>query len=297
MFKNRKKLVFLLLLMIGAITVTLTYSKYVYNNIWNYYLKSKGFYFSSNSLSNNGKKNTDLNWDGNPISFNIKNYTNNELITDYDITYKVTCSIEGDAKEYSKCVINDSDSSTYNGVLTSNKKCINNTNDGVNVSSYDKVDCSVNKYIWNIESTSKELSFNVILTDDTKSLEDISVKIEAESLSPYKQKLIGYYQLHKQLVVEKDILYEYKNYVNYDELIIFNPLDSKKCLSIEWDSTLLRIDSELEEFNRYETKNNYINKINIEIDKNNTKNFKFYKFDLENSYSLSDLTINELNCE
>ena len=248
-------------------------------------------------MNNDGKKNTNLNWDGNSISFNIKNYLNSEYITDYDISYKVTCSIEGDVKEYAECVINDSNSSTYTGVLTSNKKCINNTNDGVNVSSYDKVDCNVNGYIWNVEPTSKNLSFNVVLTADTKSLEDVSVKIEAESTSPYKQKLVGYYQLHKQLVVEEEVLYEYNNYTNYDELIIFNPLDSKKCLSINWDSELLRIDAQLDEFSEYKTDDTYINQVNLELDSKSTKKIKFYKFDLENNYSLSNLIINELNCE
>ena len=290
---------FLLLLfaIIGVVTVTLTYSKYIYNNVWNYYLESKEFYFSSNSLNNNGKKNTNLNWDGNSIYFNLKNHSNSESITDYDISYNVACSIEGEAKEYAKCVLNGSDLSTYNGVLTSNKKCINNTDDGVNVSSYDKVDCNLNGYTWNVETTSKDLFFDVVLTDNTKSLEDVSVKIEAQSTAPYKQKLVGYYQLHKQLVVEDEILYEYHNYTNYDELIVYNPLDSKKCLSINWDSELLRIEAKLDEFFEYKTNNNYIYEIKFDLNSNSTKIIKFYKFDLENKYSLSDLKINESNCE
>lgn len=295
MFKNRKKLIFLLLLVVTVLTVTLTYSKYIYNNVWNYYLKSKEFYFSSNLLSYDGKKNTNLNWDGNSISFNLKNYMNSESITDYDITYKVSCSVEGDAKEYSKCIINDSDSSTYNGVLTSNKKCINTTGDGVNVSSYNKTDCSINGYTWKVETTNKDLSFNVILTDDTKSLEDVSVKLEAESLSPYKQKIVGYFELHKSIQIEEKLLYEYNNYTNYDEIMISNASDSKKCLSIKWVSDIFRIDSKIEEFIDYEVDNNYINEIKISVDKN--KKLKFYKLNLENNYSLSDFTINETKCE
>lgn len=297
MFKKRKKMIFLLLLVMGVITISLTYSKYIYNNVWNYYLKSKEFYFSSNSLSYDSKKNTNLNWDGSAISFNLKNYINSESITDYDIRYKVTCSVEGDAKEYAKCVLNDSDSSTHSGVLTSNKKCINTTGDGVNVSSYNRADCNINGYTWKVETTDKDLSFNVILTDNTKSLEDVSVKLEAESTSPYKQKLTGYFELHKSLESEEKVLYEYNNYTNYDELIISNPLDTKKCLLVKWDSDIFRIDSKTDEFISYGTDNNYINEIKIAIDKNKSKSLKFYKLDLENNYSLNDFTINEINCE
>ena len=55
------------------ITRGITYAKYVSNAVLNYYLSSKGFYFDSETLSINTKKNTDTSWNGEDVVFTLTN--------------------------------------------------------------------------------------------------------------------------------------------------------------------------------------------------------------------------------
>lgn len=299
MSKNKKKILVILFFLVGIVlTLTFTYTKYVHNSVWSYYLESKGFYFSSDYLDIEEKTNTNLKWDGSNINFNIKNYLNEESVTSYDITYKVTCTVEGDASSYSKCVINDNEE-TFEGTLSGYEACINNTSDGVDVSEYNKKECNLNGYTWYIAPSDKELYFNVVSTDDTKSIEDVSVKIEVDSLTPYKQTLIGKFLLHKVSTDEDNFLYEYQNYTEYDKLVISNLSETDKCLFVKWDSALLRIDSNVDEFINYKTdEDDYINEITVKINSKKDKSLIFYRLDLEKTYTINDLTVIELdNCE
>ena len=58
MKKHKKKILLVCLIFIGilGLNVTVTYSKYVANNIYNYFLNSKQFYFASDSLDREGIK-------------------------------------------------------------------------------------------------------------------------------------------------------------------------------------------------------------------------------------------------
>ena len=63
---NRKKLLILIIILsfILMISYGVSYAKYASNSIWNYYLESKGFYFTSQTLEN---KRINNDWDGSRI--------------------------------------------------------------------------------------------------------------------------------------------------------------------------------------------------------------------------------------
>ena len=65
---NRRKLIICILILgfILMISYGVTYARYASNSIWNYYLESKGFYFTSKELENKRIKN---NWDGSKVYF------------------------------------------------------------------------------------------------------------------------------------------------------------------------------------------------------------------------------------
>ena len=73
--KNKKKIIILTIVFCVTLVVTaaLTFSKYVYNSVWSYYLQSRGVYFSSDSLDLNNKKNSILTWDGNDLIIELSN--------------------------------------------------------------------------------------------------------------------------------------------------------------------------------------------------------------------------------
>ena len=79
--KNEKVTKHLFYSLIGVIlllilTRGITYAKYVSDAAFNYYLGSKGFYFESEELMSEQSKITDTSWDGEKISFSIKNSKN-----------------------------------------------------------------------------------------------------------------------------------------------------------------------------------------------------------------------------
>ena len=81
---NRRKLIICILILgfILMISYGVTYARYASNSIWNYYLESKGFYFTSETLEN---KRINNEWDGSKVYFDVRNSINSYNATEYDI--------------------------------------------------------------------------------------------------------------------------------------------------------------------------------------------------------------------
>lgn len=297
MNKKRKTIIITSIILLAIIiTTSFTYGKYVYNSVWNYYLSSKEFYFESDLLDINTKNNSLLKWDGNDVNFIIKNSKNDELISEYDISYKVTCEVLGDESEYINCVLNDTNLSTFNGTLASETKCIN-INDSTDVSKLTKAECEVGGYTWKEEISIKNNYFNLVLTDNTKKIDEVTVKVTAESLSPYKQVLTGLFNLNK--VDNQDVGYilNYENYDEYDEISVINTTKEKKCMYINFDANNYSIDVDVDSILEYSIdSNDKINGIKFELESENTSYFKLYKINTEKVYSIKDINVEEKEC-
>ena len=111
--KSTKYLLTALFTLVGILIITrgITYAKYAANAVLNYYLANKGFYFDSEELSINENKNIDTSWDGDSVYFTLTNSANNTLATEYDIKYKVTCSIEEEDNKTKVCYLNGTNKS------------------------------------------------------------------------------------------------------------------------------------------------------------------------------------------
>lgn len=297
MKKSSKRIIITsIVLLVFVATASLTFGKYVYNSAWNYYLSSKGFYFESDLLNINTKKNSILKWDGSDVYFDIRNSQNEKLISEYDISYKVTCEVMGDESNYIDCNLNGEDSSTFSGSLASVSKCINDV-DETDVTSYIKSECELNGYIWNEEISSKNNYFNLELIDATKSIDEVSIRITAESLAPYHQTLIGIFNLNRVDSVDLEIVTDYQNYSEYDELSITNTTTSDKCVLIDFDSKNYSIDLDIDSVLEYNADtNNNINQIKVKVPKENSIIYKFYKINSEKVYSINDFTVEEKEC-
>jgi hypothetical protein len=106
------------------------------------------------------------------------------------------------------------------------KICSNTTNDGIDVSLFDETDCELGGYDWVDEVVINDLYFDVILTDINYELEDVVVNITVTSTSPYSKTISGDFILHKPSMEEDNITMDYKNYLDYDMLIISNSYSS-----------------------------------------------------------------------
>ena len=232
--KNKKKiLIILIILTLCTFSYLTSFARYSSNYVWNYYLESHGFYLTSDSLGLD-KKNINTLWDGSSIQVVVKNYSNNNLITDYDIRYDVTCEVLNNDPYI--CKLNDTESSSLSLVLSSNSRCINNTLDEVDVSSYGKTECEINGYEWQNLAVNQNINFNVYAANGGE-VNNASVKITVRSTSPYRKTMTGIYNLFKNAQNTGEIIKQIYDNELYDELVITNSYDIRKCVLVSFDTT------------------------------------------------------------
>ena len=289
--KKKKILIVIFLLFMVSLTISLTLGKYVYNSVWNYYLTSRNFYFDSDLLSVNSRNNSFLKWNGENIYFSLKNSSNDKLVSDYDISYKITCSVLGDESEYIECLLNDLDKATYNGTLTSVSYCLSNNEEDKELN---KADCEIKGYEWINEPIKKDNYFNLKLIDDTKEIDEVSVKIVAESTSPYHKTLTGIFNLNKVDKFESEYNVEFENLNDYVQLLIINRSNEKKCFSISFDSNDYLIDLDNNSIIEKElNESEIVNKITVEVSNESSIKYDFYKINSIIENSINDFSIIE----
>ena len=287
--KHRKYLIIIFLSTLALMVVYfgITYAKYVYKEAHNYYLQSKGFYFTSDYLDVNTKQTVNNYWDGSSVYFNIKNNINESIVTDYDINYKVKCTTNN---ANATCNLNGSGKNEIDGVLKLNAVCENNTSDGVDTSTFTYEECSSNGYTWNNKVVSEEMYFDIVGDDISR----VNVNLEISSISPYKKTLVGKFILNK-VKTTTDIDIKYKDYSEYGILNLRNNSNTTRCVVVSFDPNNLLVN----EYNTAKsyTKNsdNYIDSLTISINSSSSANYKFYKKN-NITYDASSFTIVDTDC-
>ena len=299
-FKIKKRYIIGILVFLGIFGITtfgFTYAKYVSNSLWNYYLGSKSFYFSSNSLGIENVVHVNNLWDGERVHFSLTNSENDLVSTDYNIAYVATCSVLGDVSSDYSCSINGTSSPTYTGTLSGYETCVNYKNDGVDVSDYIQSECEVNGYTWKKEPALADLYFDVFKNDGTE-ITDVTVEITAKSTSPYEKTLRGTYELHRDPTLDGSVslAYDYDEFVG--SLLVTNSFSQEKCVTITWNADDLRIDLN-QGFNQFtEDVNGYINGITFKINGKSTIPLTFYQTDFDKVIDSSSFQIIEsMNCQ
>lgn len=288
---KKKNILILCGILVGIVLLNYayTYAKYVANSTWNYYLQSKEFFFSSDSLDSEGFKNVNTTWDGNKTTFNIKNSISLDKITDYDIKYDVSCEVlQGDG---AKCLMNGTGTNTFSGTLSSNQMCINKTDDNVDVSDYNKSKCEIDGYTWSKIEATKELYFEI-----DKNIDDVVVLVTLKTKEPYSKTITGTFTLHKGTKEIEKIVKSYESFTNYDILTIKNSYQTSKCVDIKFDSTKFRIDTDNLDIKKYEEDTDgYVNKVSLQLERSNDYRIKFYKTKFDELYDDSYFTVEESN--
>lgn len=280
--KKRYKIILIVVLIgfcLGLFLTTL--ARYSSSNVWNYYLESQGFYFSSDNLSND-QVNVDTFWDGSSVHFNLKNFSNNDLISSKDISYQVSCDvIDSDIP----CTLNGTESSTVNGVLSKSSRCVNEI-DQIDVSSMNKTECEVAGYTWENVSVTNDLYFDI----DSDEITDVSVLITVNSTSPFRKTMSGIFNLSKSDVVTGNIDYNVNHYDSFDELIISNSYDTGKCVSVSFDSSKRVVDL-TNDMNILSSDNNgYVNSFSFGVGSMSNEKIIFYN---KTGLDFNDIVVGE----
>ena len=270
---NKKKKILLILLLISlCFTFSyVTFARYSFRNVWNYYLESQGFYFKSDQLSNN-QNNTDTFWDGNSVHFNLKNYSNSDLISDTDISYEVECEvIDGDET----CELNGRGRDTVTGVLSKSARCVN-TIDEEDVSELNKTECETSLYTWEKSLVSNDLYFDITSENE---IGEVDVLITATSTSPFRKTITGYFHLNRSDASTGQIEYHVNHYDMYDELIVSNTYNVTKDVSVSFDSSKRIVDVMSNMTVLTTDNNNYVNSYSFRINGLSNEKFIFYSKD------------------
>lgn len=280
--KKRYKIILIVVLIgfcLGLFLTTL--ARYSSSNVWNYYLESQGFYFSSDNLSND-QVNVDTFWDGSSVHFNVKNFSNNNLISSKDISYQVSCDvIDSDIP----CTLNGTESSTVNGVLSKSSRCVNDI-DQIDVSSMNKTECEVAGYTWENVSVTNDLYFDI----DSDEITDVSVLITVNSTSPFRKTMSGIFNLSKSDVVTGNIDHSINHYDSFDELIISNSYDTGKCVSVSFDSSKRVVDI-TNDINILSSDNNgYVNSFSFGVGSMSNEKIIFYN---KTGLDFNDIVVGE----
>ena len=170
--------------------LTITYGRYIYNGIRNYYLSTKSFYFNSDKLTEEGAFYQLDNWSGvEPveIKFNMDSKKNNGLASSLNIEYTITIECSTNVT----CVSTKSSGLLMNGVNTDN--------------------------------------FTVTMTPNTtlSNNDQIWLKIKTNATSPYTKELSGHFVIN---VGEIGLSYEIKDTMHspYLDFNITNTIDYYK---------------------------------------------------------------------
>lgn len=184
--KNKKTYLLVGIIIIFSLLIV-TYGRYIFNGISDFYLSSKSFYFNSDKLTANRAIYKIGNWsavDPYPITINLNNHKNNLLHANSDIEYEITY------------------------------ECSNN------------VICAVNSEGGILYESASSVSFNALLTPNGifNDGDEAWIEITVRSKSPYKKILSGRFILE---VGKVGLSYEIDDEVNrpYFDFRITNTLD------------------------------------------------------------------------
>lgn len=297
---SRVKYIYLACVIIIFFGSGITFGRYAYTEIKNFYYNTQKFYFNSDKLSDSGTIIEMTNWSGvgqYAITFNMNSYANNNLYSDVDIYYDIS----------------------YN--------CSTN----VNCDIVDDIESSMISKVTNVDS------FTIIITVPTENIlkdkDVVELNVEVTSTSPYKKTLKGTFRL---IVGHYGLSYEIDDSIDspYLEVRITNTLDyytvneafgsydigtqldintyqslteeqKEKCSSamieLIFDPKKVLLDMTSEEYrnaslvkttviNNYE----YINFITFSIDALSSKQVKFYKIDTSKDYSYPNISNNSV---
>lgn len=276
--KNIKKYIIIILIITGigiGFSLTTTFARYVKDIVWEYHLKTKEFYLSSPQLNISGKENVDNSWDGGMIYFSLTNSLNDDLITTYDIDYEASCELVGDLKNDAECKLNHT-----SGTLTNYQSCINDKEDGLDVSNFTKSECELGGYKWLYQKSTKELYFEIIPNKPETEIDIATVDIKVKSTFPYTKTLKGNFTLYRERI-EDNIIIDYQDYDYTSTLVLSNTSSETACLNINWDLNKRLIDEKIGLYNTYEVdKDGYLENINIDIMPYSSLEIEFIKKNL-----------------
>ncbi|MBQ8043109.1 MAG: hypothetical protein IJ272_03035 [Clostridia bacterium] len=263
---NIKKLIICIILLI-SIMIMPTFSRYVYNNVRDLYLKSQNFSFSSNLLTTMGKSYKYANWSGADdyeLNLQLYSYENELSLFEYEgdgLAYSISCEVEDTTKAtaHIETVAGDSTDTGY----------IPNTTNVKDIKIYLKP------------------TANLAVGDTVK------VVVTASTTVPYEKTISATFNIK---VTGQGITYsiEDEEASIYANLKLVNTKSETNTLTLSWDPSKVVIDVTHEYYeNRNQAKDTYttvnevqyVSSITFDMEPEDVKSIVFYKKDINADYT------------
>lgn len=284
---NKKKIYLILGIILFVITIGLTYGRYAYNGLKDFYLASKNFYFYSDKLTSNRAIYQIDNWSGvdsYQLTINLNNSKNNLVHANTDINYEISYICSSNAL----CSVSKTSDTLYEASITDYFTALITPNEAL----------KNNDEVWmevTVKSTypyKKTLSARFILK---VGIPGISYAIDDVEGRPYFNLSVtnttDYY-----LVKEAFGIYEVDQRIDYNTYISLSEEDKSKCalplITLTFDPTVVILDMTntaylnaesytTTEINGY----SYVNSISFRIALESSEAVKFYKASTNMDYT------------
>ena len=298
---QKKQLLILVIILMFVVSFVVILARYVTNNISDYFLRSKEFYFYSDKLESNTAVYQIDNWSGVDdyvITINMNSRLNNLKATSYDIGYNISYTCTDNAicqiSKQSGTIYSNTNTDFFNLTITPN---------GLNTG---------DKVIVEIEATST--------TEYSKTLrgrftlvvgkEDITYQITDKPNNPYMElsitNTLSYYTVQQAFdnhnVGDK---------IDLDTYLALSDTNKEKCYSalvtIGFNPNVVLIDMTNEAYREATDIQTtiidgvtYINRLTMSVEAISSRNIRFYKVDPSYNYSYPNssnsliLTINSI---
>ena len=285
-YRQRFFLIFIACLILLT-TIGITFSRYIYDNIKNFYFSSKKFYFNSDKLKEVSANYRLDNWSGvDPYTIIVNmNSNKNSLVSSdidiaYDITYSCSSTVICQSTKDNGIIYASSNTDTFSIIVNPNSAF----KDG------DEVIITISA-----NSTSpyeKTIAARFILKVGKIGL---SYEITDEPTSPYLEMRVTN-TLDYYLVKTAFDTYNVGDRIDIDSYLELSPSNKDKCASViitlGFDPNIVPLDmtnpSYLRKISSTTTTingNEYINNFSFKLDALSSETIKFYKSNVNNDYT------------
>lgn len=277
----KKKRLFILSFFAFLSLIGITYGRYIYDGIRNYYLSSKNFYFNSDKLGAKLARYQIDNWSGvEPVDIiiNMNSRKNNKLSAtediDYTISFKCSTNVICSSTKSEGTIPSSSNVDSFTITMTPTTFL----NDGDSI----WLEVTTSSY----EPYEKNLSGRFVINVGTIG---ISYEIVDNVGSPYLDfnitNTIDYYR-----VITAFDDYEVEDHIDVATYLALSDENKRKCASaiitLEFDPNVLRLDMTNEAYLNAISSNStsidgyqYINKLTFYVDAISSSKVRFYKLD------------------
>lgn len=220
------------------------------------------------------KKNTIINdYEGEDLAIAIKNSEGKYKITNFDINYKLNCTIDEPYQSEFACQIDDK-TNEISSTVKEKKSCY----EGDKIVDLDEANCKIQGKDW--KSSPNQMNHKLKITNKVPepTAKKLTATITLETTFPYKTKLTGKLTVNFQPKQPVNLTIENDNN-SYCDLVFSNQTTKDKTIQLAINTVMFQVDTSEDVGEIIKNSNNEINQIQLFIATANQRTVRLFKKD------------------